>query len=277
MAENVAMFPPPRNTLVKSLSIFCLVFILPFFSVRAAGQTSSEMKDLLERQKNWDENPAKGKNSDGLRFQFFKMDETGSSGKRLVTYRAYVSGAPEGKKYSLTVWRIGSEPRQIPGDIYLNAKGLLMVHKPKPGQEDSDFIEGDELHLTVRAARGEPIRYALASSDKQITIDGTVVPFPLADQGQGCRLEVRLATPNADAVLISADGLPANADVPIQLVSGGATETGSFRTDAQGHAVTTDLPNASNLDSGSLRVTLATQECSTAVEVLWGKKSYYLY
>jgi hypothetical protein len=61
------------------------------------------------------------------------------------------------------------------------------------------------------------------------------------------------------------------------LVSGGATETGSFHTDAQGHAVTTDIPNASNLDSGSLRVTLATQECSTAVEVLWGKKSYYLY
>jgi hypothetical protein len=128
----------------------------------------------------------------------------------------------------------------------------------------------------VQAARGEPIRYALASSDKQLFISGTLVPFPLVDQGQGCRLEVRLAMPDADAVLISADGLPANADVPLQLVSAGVAETGSFHADAQGHAVTTDLPFVANLDSGSLRVTLVTQNCSAAVEIPWGKKSYHL-
>jgi hypothetical protein len=278
MAENRVMLSFSRMILASALSFFCLVLFLPDFPAQAEKRTKSEqMQDLLQRQMAWDENSTNAKNPGGLHFQFFKIDETGSSGKRTLTYRVYVRRAPEDKKYTLTVWRIGSEPRQIPGDIYLNAKGLLMVHKPKPGQEDSDFVGDDELHLAVQAAQGEPIRYALASSDKQIIIDGTVVPFPLEDQGQGCRLEVRLATPNADAVLISADGLPANADVPIQLVSGGATETGSFHTDAQGHAVTTDLPNASNLDSGSLRVTLATQECSTAVEVLWGKKSYYLY
>jgi hypothetical protein len=277
MAENNAMPPPTSNTLVKSLSIFCMVFILPVFSAHAAEQTSSEMKDLLEHQMNWDKNPANGKNPDGLHFQFFKIDESGSPGKSIVTYRVYVPGAPENQKYTLTVWRIGSDPRSIPGNIYVNAKGLLMLHKPKPGQEDSDFVEDDELHLNVQAARGEPIRYALASFDKQIIIDGTVVPFPIEDQGQGCRLEVRLATPDADAVLISADGLPANTDVPIQLVSGGATDTGSFHADAQGHAVTTDLPDVDNLDRGSLRVTLATQECSTAVEVPWGKKSYHLH
>jgi hypothetical protein len=276
MAENNAMFPPSSHSLVKSLSIFCIVLILPVLSAHAAAQTSSEMRDLLDRQMNWDKNPANGKSLDGLHFQFFRIAESSSSGKSIVTYRVYVPGAPGSKKYTLTVWRIGSEPRSVPGDVYVNDKGLLMVHKPKPGQEDSDFVEDDELHLNVQAARGEPIRYALASSDKQIIIDGTVVPFPLADQGQGCRLEVRLATPEADAVLISADGLPANTDVPIQLVSAGVPETGSFHADAQGHAVTTDRPFVANLDRGSLKVALATQECSTAVEVPWGKKSYHL-
>lgn len=278
MAENGAMLPLPRFTLVKSLSVFCLVLFLPFFSARAAKRTSSrEVQDLLQRQMNWDENPPTGKNPGGLHFQFFKIDETGSPGKSLVTYRVYVPGVPESKKYALTVWRIGSEPRPVPGDVYVNGKGLLMKHKPSPGQEDSDFVGDDELHLAVQAAHGEPIRYALASSDKQLLIDGTVVPFPLADQGQGCRLEVRLAMPDADAVLISADGLPANTDVPFQLVSAGVTDTGSFHADAQGHAVTMALPFVADLDRGSLRVTLVIKECSTAVEVPWGKKSYLLH
>ncbi|MFY9855255.1 MAG: hypothetical protein WAK26_15395 [Terracidiphilus sp.] len=235
------------------------------------------MQDLLQKQMGWDENPTNGKNPDGLHFQFFKIDETGPSGKVLVTYRIYIPGAPESKKYELTVWRIGSEPHSIPGDVYVNDKGLLMVHKPKPGQEDSDFVGDDELHVAVQAAQGEPIRYALASSDKQLVIAGTVVPFPLQAAGQGCRLEVRLAMPDADAVLISADGLPPNADVPLQLVSAGVTDAGSFHADAQGHAVTTDLPFVDNQERGSLRVTLVTQECSTAVEIPWGKKSYYLH
>lgn len=263
---------------MKSLSVFCLVLFLPFFSARAAKRTSSkEVQDLLKRQMSWDENPANGKNPDGLHFQFFKIDESGSSGKSLVTYRIYIPGAPQNKKYALTVWRIGSEPRPIPGQVYVNAKGLLMVHKPNPGQVDSDFVGDDELHLSVQAAQGEPIRYALESSDKQLVIAGTVVPFPLEASGQGCRLEVRLAVPDADAVLISADGLPANADVPFQLVSAGITDTGSFHADAQGHAVTTDLPNVADVDRGSLRVTLVTQECSTAIELPWGKKSYSLH
>lgn len=271
------MLPPLRSTLVESLSVFGLALSLVSISAHAAKRTSSkEVESLLQRQISWDANQPNGNNPDGLHFQFFKIDETGSPGKRLVTYRLYVSGVPVSKKYSLTVWRIGSEPRAVPGDVYVNGKGLLMVHKPAPGQEDSDFVGEDELHLNVQAAQGEPIRYALASSDKQLLIDGTVVPFPLEAKDQGCRLEVRLATPDADGVLISADGLPANTDVPFQLVSAGVTDTASFHADAQGHAVTMGLPFAAGLDRGLLRVTLVTQECSTAVQVPWGKKSYSL-
>ncbi len=271
------MLPPPSSTLVKSLPVFCLVLLLQFSSAHAAKRTSSkEVENLLQRQISWDANQTNERNPDGLHLQFFKIDETGSPGKSLVTYRVYVSGTPVSKKYALTIWRIGSEPRAVPGDVYVNGKGLLMVHKPGPGQEDSDFVGGDELHLAVQAAQGEPIRYALASSDKQILITGTVVPFPLEAKDQGCRLEVRLATPDAEGVLISADGLPANADAPFQLVSAGVTDTASFHADAQGHAVTMGLPFVAGLDRGLLKVTLVTQECSTAIEVPWGKKSYSL-
>jgi len=102
-----------------------------------------------------------------------------------------------------------------------------------------------------------------------------VVMFPLEDTDRGCRLEVRLALPDASAVLIYADGLPANAEIPFQLLTGGEPQTGKFSVNAQGHAVTTGFPSLGGKENGSLRVNLTTTECSIAVELPWGKGSYH--
>jgi hypothetical protein len=276
MAENGAMFPPPRIALVNFLSIFSLAFLVPVSFAQASKQTiQDQAQALIQQQISWDENRSNGKNPAGLKLQFFKTDETIASGKRVAHFRAYVSGAPENKKYALTIWKIGSDPHTLSGNVFVNAKGLLMLHKPRPEQEDSDFVGDDEFHLATEAARGEPVRYALASTDKALFISGTVVPFPIEDTNNGCRLEVRLALPDATAVLIYADGLPANAETPFQLVSAGKQETRKFSVDAQGHAVTADLHFASGGDKGSLRVTLSTTVCSAAVEIPWGKGSYH--
>jgi hypothetical protein len=276
MSENGAMVPPPRIALVNFLSIFSLAILAPISSAQASKQTPPDQtQDLLQRQISWDENRPNEKNPAGLKLQFFKSDETTVSGKRLVHYRAYVSGAPESKKYALTIWKVGSDPHTLSGNVFVNAKGLLMLHKPRPEQEDSDFVGDDEFHLATEAARGEPVRYALASTDKALFISGTVVPFPIEDTNNGCRLEVRLALPDANAVLIYADGLPANAEIPFQLVSARKQETRKFSVDSQGHAATANFNFAGGEDRGSLRVTLATTECSTAVEIPWGKGSYH--
>jgi hypothetical protein len=275
MAENGAMFPPPRNTLRNFLSFFCLAFFLPIFSVQASKRADPfEVQDLLQRQMGWDENLPNEKNPAGLHFQFFKIDEAVSSGKRLVSYRVYVPGIPENKKYQFIVWKIGSDPRTLSGNVYVNAKGLLMVRKPTQGEDSSDFVGDDELHLSVQAARGEPLRYALASTDKRLLISGTVVPFPLEDAEQSCRLEVRLGLPDGEGVLISADGLPANTGVPFQWLSAGEPGTGKFSVNAQGRAVTAYVPSVNGKERGSLKVTLTTKDCSAAVEIPWGKGSY---
>jgi hypothetical protein len=266
----------PRIAVLNSLSFFCLAFFVPIFSAQAPKQTiPDQTQDLLQRQISWDANRPDVKNPSGLQLRFFKTDETTASGKRLARFRAYVSGAPEGKKYTLTIWRIGSDPHTLSGSVFVNDKGLLMLHKPRPEQEDSDFVGDDEFHVGTEAARGEPVRYALASTDKTLFISGTVVPFPVEDINNGCRLEVRLALPEANAVLIYADGLPSNTEIPFQLVSAGKQETQKFSVDAQGHAATANFNFAGGEDRGSLRVTLATRECSTAVEIPWGKGSYH--
>jgi len=94
---------------VNFLSIFCLAFFAPVSSAQASKQTiQDQTQDLFQRQISWDENRANGKNPAGLKLQFYKTDETTASGKRLAHFRAYVFGAPENKKYALTIWKIGS-------------------------------------------------------------------------------------------------------------------------------------------------------------------------
>jgi hypothetical protein len=271
-----AMFPPPRIALLKALPCLCLAALAPVSPAQLSKQSIPyETQELVQRQINWDENSPGKYNPNRLYFQFSKTDETTSSGKRVVHYRAYVFGAPESKRYSLTVWRIGSEPRILSSNVYVNAKGLLMVHQPSPEQVDSDFLGDEEFQLTVQAARAEPVRYALTSSDKELLVYGTVVPFPLTDNDRGCRLEARLALPDATAVLLYADGLAANAEIPFQLLTAGEPWTGKFSVNAQGHAVTTGFPSSGGKENGSLRVNLTTTECSLAVELPWGVGSYH--
>jgi hypothetical protein len=276
MAENDAMFSLPRFAHANALSCLCLAIFVPVSFAQESKQfIMDEVQDLLHRQMGWDDNLPGKMNPAGLSFQFFKTDETTSTGKRLASYRAYVPGAPENKKYTLSMWRIGSDPHILSNEIYVNAKGLLMVHKPRPEEEESDFAGGNELQLFVSAARGDAVRYSLASADRQLLIFGTLVPFPLRDaDDRGCLLEVRLVQPDARVVLISADGLPPSTEVPFQMVTSDVPDTEKFNTNAQGHAVTAGVVFVEGKDRGSLRVTLDTKDCSTAVEIPWGKGSY---
>ncbi len=270
------MFFPRQITLLKLLPCLCLAALMPGSPAQSANQTSlSDTQDLFQRQISWDENQPSEKNPNGLFFQFFNTGDTTSAGRRFLHYRAYVFGAPESKRYTLTAWTIGSEPHVVFREVYVNAKGLLMVHRPNPAQENSDFVGDDELHLVVQAARAEPVRYALTSADKELLVHGTVVPFPVEKTDGGCRLEVRLALPDATAVLLYADGLPANTVIPFQMHSAGEPETGKFNANAQGHAVMTEYPAVKGKDYGLLRVTLATTECSAEIEIPWGSGSYH--
>ncbi len=276
MTENGAMPPPARIALRNLLTCLCVASLALTSPAQLPKQEiSQETQDLLQRQMSWDDNQPGKNNSSGLYIQFSEIDETTSSGKRVARYRAYVFGAPENKKYTLTVWKIGSDPHILSNNVYVNAKGLLMARKPSPEQENSDFLGDNEFQLAVQAAQAEPVRYALTSSDKELLVYGTLVPFPLEGNDRGCRLEVRLAVPDGGAVLIYADGLPANTGIPFQMLSVGEPMTGKFSVNAQGHAVTPEFPALAGMERNSLRVTLTTPECSVAIELPWGKGSYH--
>jgi hypothetical protein len=214
-------------------------------------------------------------NPSGLHLRFARFAENDSDQGHFAVYRAYVLGASEKLKYTLAMFKIGQPAQILPGDVYVNAKGLLMANKPQPSQENEDFVDSDdEVDFAIQAARGEPVRFVLATPDGKTLIPGTVVPYPIVSEDHGCRLEMRLALPEGIAVLIYADGLPPNSEIPFQSISEGESHPGVLHTNSAGHAATIDLLYVAGKDMGTLKVTLNTRGCATSVEVPWGKGTY---
>jgi hypothetical protein len=284
------MLLPVRISHLRFLPFLCLALVAPSSSAQASKQSSppvvlqvtptvkqgEEKIADIQQQVGWDDNLPSKVNPTGLQFQFAKIGDLTISGQHVIKYRAYVRGAAENKKYYLGVWKVGAEIKILPTDVYVNAKGLLMVHKPRPDQEDKDSVEEeDEIDLAFQAARGEPIRVILATADGKFMVPGTVVPFPIESKDKNCRLEVRLASPDAEAILIYADGLTPNTQAPFDSISAGDMTHDVFNVNAQGHAAAADQPYVDGKETGVVKETLTTKDCTVSVEIPWGKGSYH--
>jgi len=276
--------PSVRERLLSRIPCLCLVLGLLSTGRACFGQSTEpaeqslppKVMDLLEKQVGMDDNLPGEKNPSGLRFQFTKIGESNLEQGRFTSYRAYVPGAAENRKYAVAIWKIGQDPQVLPVDVYVNAKGLLMTKKPRPDQENVDSVDGeDEVDFSVQAARGEPLRVMLATADGSFLVPGTLVPFPVLGADRKCRLEARLAMPEGEAVLIYADGLPPNVDVPFKSVSEGELHTGMLHTNAHGHAANIDLPYVTGKDAGVLKFTVQAKDCSASVGITWGKGTYH--
>jgi hypothetical protein len=262
---------------------FVLALFYGIVGIAAANsQTPALAPDavkMLNAQVGWDDALAGEHNPTGLHMQFSKIDSEaflqGKTVGHFVRYRILVPGAPQEQPYALAQWKIGGQPQIAQTRVYVNAKGLVMLHQPRPDQQDKDAVEPeDELDISLQTAAGEPVRYALTSADGKLIVPGTVVPNPIEKQAGNCRLEARLALPDAEGVLIYAEGLDPNADVPFQAISEGDAHPSSFHSNAHGHAATVDLPYVKGKIAGVLRVSLAAKGCSVAIDIPWGKGTY---
>jgi hypothetical protein len=241
-------------------------------------QLPKVVTDMLTAQVWWDSGAPGKTNPDGLHFKFVRIDEADMNHGHYVRYRVFVPGAPESEKYSLGVWKIGTKVTDlqiIANEVFVNSKGLLMAHKPRPDQEDKDVVESaDEIEAALQPARGEPVRLVLSNPKKTLLFTGSIVPYPVEARDANCRLEARLATEEGQAILVYADGLPPSSDVPFNSVSEGESHPGNMHVDGNGHAVTVDLPYVVGKETGLLKESISIKGCSVSVEIPWGKGSY---
>lgn len=243
------------------------------FSYSNFGGEEAPSKDLLtilERQARWDD-AAGVFNPSGLQLRFVKIDELPvQSGSATARYRIFAEGAPENKVYAFDTWTIDKPISADPRNIYVNGQGLLMIHRPRPEQETITSAGEDEFDVQLTTISAEPVRFVLSSMDGQLKVFGTLVPQPVQQDDQGCRLEARLAQPNAAAVLIVADGFPAKEKVPLVLQSEGGTLSETLITDADGHATIGVFPYLKGMTHGILKASAEGPGCLPFVVLPWG-------
>jgi hypothetical protein len=228
---------------------------------------SRDLLTTLVNQARWDSPQAGDRNPDGLRLRFEKIDAQGAVP---AGYRVFAEGAPANKVYGLEIWLVGKKLADDPRDLYLNDQGLVMMHRPRPGQDGILKAPGEELELTPEAVTAEPVRYMLSSKDDQLSILGTLVPHPLLARDQACTLELRVAETHATAVLLVAEGFPADAKIPLVLESEGQTIHSVMPTNSSGHAEVANFPSVPGKMQGSLKVTAEGKSCLPEADLPWG-------
>jgi hypothetical protein len=261
-----------KAPLFACLALACLT--LP--ALHSLAQTApDDTVTMLRRQIGLDDAAPNQANPQGLHIQFQKIENAHPTDPHVVRYRLLAPGAPESETYTLAVWRIGTQVAYTPGQIYTNAKGLLMWHSPKPKQQSKDSLSSaDEVEVELKAARGEPVRYMLANVDGKLFIPGTIVPYPLVSRQGNCGLEARLGMPLGQGLLVYVDGLPPGASVPLESESQGEKHSPVVTADAKGHAVALVDPTVVGTNAGVVKISVTTTGCSVSVEVPWGEGSY---
>jgi hypothetical protein len=253
--------------------------VLNYFSFKGQPNPTKELLTLLERQARWDDAGSRDQNltgshfnPSGLSLRFEKIDEQVMQGGRVsARFRVYAEGAPENKVFALGYWPMDNIFSTDPRDIYLNGQGLLMLHPPQPEQELSFKAGDDEFDVLTVTESAEPVRYLLFSRDRQLLIYGTLVLHPVISEVKGCKLEVRVAQPDATAVLIIADRFPAKAKIPLVLESEGESVSEMLTTNANGHAVMAVFPYVPGKAKGILKATAEGPTCLPSVVLPWGK------
>jgi uncharacterized membrane protein YeaQ/YmgE (transglycosylase-associated protein family) len=284
------MLKPGR--LLASITL-CVVFHSPFFSYGQDMKQSSalnyydfkgpstpakQLLTFLELQARWDDagegyiNLSESRtNPAGSHLRFVKIDEQATPGGHgTARYRMFAEGAPENKVYAFGTWTIASSMTNDSRDIYVNGQGLLMLHKPTPEQELSFDVGADEFDVTAVTDSAVPTRYLLSSRDRQLTIYGILVPNPVMAEDKGCRLEARIAQPDATAVLIDVDRFPAKTKIPLVLESEGSSTSQMLTTNAQGHAVMIVFPYVAGIAKGMLKANAEGPGCIPSVVLPWG-------
>ncbi len=237
---------------------------------RGQPAPSNELRAILDRQARWDDAQQSDPSGSGLRLHFEKIDEQAMPGGHVaVRYRIFAEGAPQDKVFVLQTWLVNDAISTDPRDIYVNAQGLLMIHKPKPEEEASLKAGDDELDVLSATDGAEPMRFLLARRDGETAIYGTLVAHPVVSYDQGCRLEVRIAQPGATSVLIDADGFPAKTKIPLVLESEGALANEVLETNADGHAVIAVLTAVPGKTQGTLKASAEGPNCLPSVLQPW--------
>jgi hypothetical protein len=222
----------------------------------------------------------------------------------LITYHLVASGFAPGTRLTLLRWPLNQGVGPVMNGIVIDASGTAICGAPAstlstpaaPGTSAGSAAAANSgaapappsgvppctktmqpnapVEISVTAAKGEAIRVALLAEDRKSGAAATTVPFPITGVNRGCRLDVLLASKDAELVLIEGDGFKPDASFTAGTETFGRKTSLAAKPDAQGHFVAAMTPYVADHDSGDTVVYYQSDTCTPTVSFHWGKGSY---
>jgi hypothetical protein len=260
----------------------------------------------------------------GLSLTMNEVTRTKTSEGTQITYHLTGSGFSQTDKLMLVRWSLDAQAKVLMGGIGFDVGGMAVCNDT-PGADAlasaaSDLSAapapsgtaktanaqpaftpppscatmmkpGQLVEIETTAAPGEAIRVALVTADRKRAAETSAIPFPIANEDKGCKLQVILSVKDAGLVLVDGTGFPANMLLKLVASAGGASHELHARSSADGRIVIPLLTGEQGKSSGQTTVKFAginreptldtpkeeatpNPECAPAVSYPWGEGSY---
>lgn len=255
-------------------------------AARQAEQQRVQIVHVASAQANWGPKSS----APGMALAMKEMARTKTASGTQITYRLTGTGFPAGARLMLLRWPLNQNVTPVMDGIVLDVSGMAVCAAPAPaanaGAEapvatppsaiacSKAMQVNAPLEVTTTAAKGEAVRVALVSEDKKSGAAASAVPFPLAADDKGCKLQVLLGSKDAELVLIIGEGFKASESSTMGSETFGVKGTLGAKPDAQGHFATAMTPYLQGHDSGDTVIFYQSASCTPTLSFHWGKGSY---
>jgi len=261
----------------------CLLMSCLFAGTAAvAQQASNPLDDLLKMQMNWDESRSNDSAAAAITLKFYSYEQHKDDGKSFTSYYLYAPGLKADQPYTLIRWQIGWDAKQPPmqpveGDLYVNARGVVMCRKPSDEEMHKaapDIDEDARLNVIAAGAPGEPMRYALYSEKEAVVAMGRLIVNRFQADDKTCHVEAIRAMGGAEIVLVEGTGFTPKTTVELSRQTSGKPTTAKFKTDENGWLETVAILMEQGETHGTASITMKSDACAPSVSVQWGKETY---
>ncbi|MFQ5935630.1 MAG: hypothetical protein ACE5LB_04400 [Acidiferrobacterales bacterium] len=206
----------------------------------------------------------------GVVFDLHEIQRHKQHGTTVIIYKFQVAGLPADKKY--IVWNILSGTSK--------PVAMLNAEVGRSGEVVYDF-QGDrgtleKLKFKIYSyVKGQPLRFALVSTDGTVYAFAKKVPFPIQARDGSCRISVEIATREAARLLLS--GFPVGE--PIQVITrfGKETTEESFvvQRSSRRDGLQKEILLRPRRKSGRATIDVKALSCKVSAKYQWGSKAKF--
>ncbi len=235
-----------------------------------AAQQQLQIRRLAAAQNNWGVNDS----APGMSLALKEISRTKTPDGTQITYQLQGTGFTADMKLSLMRWPLNQGVAKVMDGIIVNPQGIAICDGLQSSSCSKTLQAKAPVEVTATVAKGEAVRVALISDDKKHGAAVSLVPFPIATDDKGCKLQVIRGSKNDELVLIQGDGFTSADNFVAGSETFGEKKELGARPNAHGHFVVAMTPWVSGHDEGDTVIYAQTAACSPTLSFHWGKDAY---